>query len=81
MAAETVTINQLCGVCREQVGTFEVKQENMMLSSRGRIWCPNCQADRPEVRDIAGRMDSIKKEVDSLPKQSTPTSSPESTKY
>ena len=74
MARDTVTVIQLCGVCREQLGSFEVKQENMMLSSKESIWCPKCEASRPEVRDIAGRLDSIRKEVEGYPKPSTPDS-------
>ncbi len=68
MAGELVTVTQMCGVCRSEVGTFEVKKENMMLSSRAHVWCPKCQASTPEVRDVAGRLDSIRKEVASLPK-------------
>lgn len=72
MAGETVTIVQMCGVCKSEVDTLEVKKENMMLSSRTRIWCPKCQASTPEIRDIAGRLASIRKEVESLPKADTP---------
>ncbi len=67
MAAETVTVVQLCGVCRTQTGTFQVKKDNLMMTSRDRIWCPQCEASTPEVRDIAGRLESIRKEVESLP--------------
>jgi len=74
MAGETVTLIQLCGVCREQLGSFEVKKENMMLSSRESIWCPKCEASRPELRDIAGRLGSIREEVAGYPKPTTPTS-------
>ena len=74
MAGETVTLIQLCGVCRERLGSFEVKRENMMLSSRESIWCPKCEAPRPEVRDIEGRQGSIRKEVEGYPKPTTPSS-------
>ena len=67
MAGDTVTVIQTCGICKTEVGTFSVKKDNLMLTSRARIWCPKCQASTPEVRDIAGRRDSIQKEVDSLP--------------
>ena len=72
MAGETITIVQMCGICKSELGTFEVKKDNMMLSSRERIWCPKCQASTREVRDIAGRLTSIKKEVDSLPEAGSP---------
>ena len=67
MAGEDITVIQTCGVCRAETGSFSVKKENLMLSSRARIWCDKCQTATPERRDIAGRLDSIRKEVDSLP--------------
>ena len=67
MPGEQVTVIQMCGVCRSELGSFTVKKENLMLSSADRIWCPQCEASTPEVRDIAGRLASIQKEVDSLP--------------
>ena len=76
MARDMVTVIQLCGVCREQLGSFEVNKENMMLSSTESLWCPHCEASRPEVRDIAGRLESIRKEVEGYPKPSTPSSRP-----
>ena len=72
MAGETVTVVQLCGVCRAQVGTFTVKKDNLMLTSRERIWCPTCQASTREVRDISGRLESIRREVESLPEAGSP---------
>ncbi|MCE2404257.1 MAG: hypothetical protein J4F43_03765 [Dehalococcoidia bacterium] len=66
MAGE-IDVVQKCGVCNEQVGSFSVKQENMMLSSRARVWCPSCQDNTPELRELAGRVESIQREVDSLP--------------
>ena len=67
MPGETITVLQLCGVCRSEVGTFEIKKDNLMLSSRARVWCAKCGSYTPEVRDIAGRVASIQREVDSLP--------------
>ena len=67
MPGDTVTIVQMCGVCKTEVGTFEVKKENMMLSSKSEIWCPQCQATAPEIRDVAGRYAAIQRDVDSLP--------------
>jgi hypothetical protein len=66
MAGE-IDVVQKCGVCNEQVGSFSVKQENMMLSSRARVWCASCQDNTPELRELAGRVESIQREVDSLP--------------
>ena len=67
MAGDTVSLVQKCGVCGSELGTLEVKKENMMLFSKGTIWCPQCQADRPEVRDVAERLEAIAKESESLP--------------
>lgn len=65
--AEELKVVQKCGVCSEVLGTFEVKKENLMLSSRARIWCPHCQENTQEHREMAGRLESIKREVESLP--------------
>ena len=72
MAGDTVTVVQMCGVCKSELGTFSVKKDNLFLSTRARIWCDKCQAYVPEVRDIAGRLASIKAEVDSLPEAGSP---------
>lgn len=71
MAGE-INVVQKCGVCNEEVGAFSIKQENMMLSSRDRIWCPRCQDKTPERRELAGRLESIKNEVESLPPAGSP---------
>ena len=68
MPGEEVTIVQMCGLCHGEIGTFTVKRDNMMLSSKEQIWCSKCGAYTPEVRDIAGRLASIKREIDSYPK-------------
>ena len=67
MAGDKVSLVQKCGVCGSELGTLEVKKENMMLFSKETIWCPQCQADRPEVRDVAERLEAIAKESESLP--------------
>ena len=67
MAGDTVSIVQKCGACGSELGSLEVKKENMMLFSKETIWCPQCQADRPEVRDVAERLAAIAKESESLP--------------
>ena len=69
MAGDMVTIAQICGVCRTVIGTIQVKKENMMLSSKAQVWCPNCQAQRPEIRDTAGRLAAIQTEVATYPKR------------
>jgi hypothetical protein len=40
----------------------------MMLTTKELAWCSKCQADRPQVIDVAGRLDSIEKEQQSYPK-------------
>ena len=69
---ELIKVLQMCGDCGSTVGTFEVKKENLMLSTRNTVWCPKCNDNKPEVRDLEGRLESIKREVDSLPKPTTP---------
>ena len=68
MPGDQVTVAQLCGKCQAQLSTFEVKKDNMMLSTKNTIWCPHCGENTPEVRDVAGRKDAIQTEVDSYPK-------------
>ena len=65
MPSDELTILQSCGVCGAELGTFAVKPDNMMLISKELMWCPNCQADRPEVRELVGRRSSIQKEIES----------------
>ena len=48
-----------------------------MLSSKDEVWCPDCGANRPEKRDIAGRLESIEREVTSLPMPAMPYETPE----
>ncbi len=57
-----MTIVQKCGVCASELGTFTVKKDNMMLMSKETIWCPACDADQPEVRDLVGRSSAIQDE-------------------
>ena len=64
MPSDEYTILQSCGVCGAELGTFAVKPDNMMLISKELIWCPGCQADRPEIRELAGRRSSIQKEIE-----------------
>ena len=62
MPENEFTIVQTCGVCGSELGDFTVKKDNMMLMSKDLIWCPHCQADRPEIRDVAGRRSAIQAE-------------------
>ena len=68
MPGENIDIVRMCGVCGTVVETISIRKENVMLSSHATIFCPQCQADRPEVRDVAGRLDSIKDEAKTYPK-------------
>jgi len=63
-----VDIVRSCGECGTEIETVTIKKDNMMLSTKERVWCPKCQAERPEVRDVAGRLNSIVNEQQSYPK-------------
>jgi hypothetical protein len=63
-----VTVVQLCGKCGSEIGTYAIKKDSLMLTSCEQIWCPTCEEDTPEVRDIAGRAAAIRAEVESYPK-------------
>ena len=62
MPGDELTVVQKCGVCGSELGTFTVKKDNMMLMSKETIWCSVCNADQPEVRDLAGRSSAIQEE-------------------
>ena len=64
---DQVSIVRKCSVCGTEIETVQVKKDNMMLSSRELIWCPGCEAEHPEARDIAERLETIRKEQDSYP--------------
>lgn len=68
MPIDEVTLVRICGKCRFRIETFAVKKDNMMMFSKDTVWCPQCQSDQPEVRDVAGRQESINREVASYPK-------------
>ena len=68
MPKNEVDIVSSCGDCGTEIETVSVKKDNMMLFTKELAWCPKCQADRLEVRDVAGRLDSIEKERKSYPK-------------
>ncbi len=75
MPIDEVTIVQSCGECGAEIETFTVKKDNMKLFCEEEVWCPKCQANKPQVRDLAGRLKSIRKEIESYPK-SKPASPP-----
>ena len=62
MAEGDMTVIQSCGDCGEELGTFDVKKDNMMLMTTETIWCPKCRTDTNEVRDLAGRSAAIQQE-------------------
>ena len=67
MPITDVTVVRICGKCQLEVETFTVKKDNLRLFSDQSVWCPNCQADQPEVLDVAGRGEAIRKEQASYP--------------
>ncbi|MDO8750563.1 MAG: hypothetical protein Q7K03_05415 [Dehalococcoidia bacterium] len=68
MPGDMMNVVQMCGVCKTEIATIQVKKENMMLSTRAQLWCPTCQAQRPEIRDAAGRLTAIQQEVETYPR-------------
>ena len=68
MPINEVDITSSCGECGTEIETVTVKKDNMMLLTKEQAWCSNCQADRPQVRDVTGRLKSIDEEQHSYPK-------------
>lgn len=64
---DQVTIMRSCSACSSEIETITVKKDNMMLSSKAPIWCPGCDSEQPERRDIADRMDTVRLEQSSYP--------------
>ena len=71
MPGDMVTLTQLCGVCGSEIGTLELKKENMMFFSKETVWCPVCQLDRPQIREAKGRVAAIEEERGSYPETAT----------
>ena len=67
MPINEVAVRRSCRVCGSEIETVTVKKDNMRLFSDELVWCETCQSERPEVRDIAGRQDSIHREQASYP--------------
>ena len=68
MPTNEVEIVSSCAECGTEFETVTVKKDNMMLTTNEQVWCSKCQADRPQVRDMAGRLKSIEEEQQSYPK-------------
>ena len=71
MPINEVEVVSSCGECGTVIETVTVKKDNMMLFTSELAYCSKCQADRPQVRDVAGRLDAIEQEQQSYP-QSVP---------
>ncbi|MBS96710.1 MAG: hypothetical protein FI695_05185 [SAR202 cluster bacterium] len=69
MAGDEIEINIFCSKneCRAKIETISVKKENMMLTSSETIFCPSCNQDVTEYREITGRNESREEELDTLP--------------
>ena len=67
MPINEVIVVSSCGECGTEIETLTVKKDNMMLFTSELAWCSKCQADRPQVRDVAGRLESIEREQQSYP--------------
>ena len=76
-----VTVLRRCGVCHCEIGSYTVKLDNLLLVSREEIWCPDCQASCPELREVAGKRAAVEKETTSYPPNLAlePTPPPNST--
>ncbi len=71
MPINEVDIVSSCAECGTEIETMSVKKDNMMLFTSQLARCSKCQVDRPQVRDVAGRLESIEQEQESYP-QSVP---------
>ena len=68
MPIDEVNISRRCSNCGTELEVLAVKKDNMMMFSKEKVWCPECQSDQPELRDVSGRHGSINEEVKSYPK-------------
>jgi hypothetical protein len=71
MPITEVEVVSSCGECGTVIETVTMKKDNMMLFTSELAFCTKCQVDRPQVRDVAGRLESIEQEQQSYP-QSAP---------
>ncbi len=67
MPIDEVSVVRSCRECCAEIETINVKKDNMRLFSDELVWCPVCKAEKPEVRDIAGRQSTIQREQASYP--------------
>ena len=68
MPITDVEIVSSCAECGTELERVSVKKDNMMLFTKDLAHCPRCNADRSQLRDVAGRLESIEKEQKSYPK-------------
>ena len=68
MPKNEVEVVSSCAECGTEFERVTIKKDNMMLTTKELAWCSKCQADRPQVRDVAGRLKSIEEEQRSYPK-------------
>ena len=68
MPITDVEVVSSCAECGAEIERVSVKKANMMLFTNDLVHCPSCNADRSQVRDVAGRLESIEKEQLSYPK-------------
>ena len=68
MPGDMINIVQLCRECGSEVGSISEKKENMMLSTVDHVWCERCNAVMPASRDVAARLKSIEREVETYPR-------------
>ena len=68
MPITDVEIVSSCAECGTEIERLAVKKDNMMLFTKDLVHCPRCNANRSQVRDVAGRLESIEKEQRSYPK-------------
>ena len=68
MPITDVEIVSSCAECGTEIENMAVKKDTMMLFTKDLVHCPRCNAERSQVRDVAGRLESIEKEQLSYPK-------------
>tara|TARA_B110000263_G_scaffold152617_1_gene132483 strand:+ start:743 stop:970 length:228 start_codon:yes stop_codon:yes gene_type:complete len=69
MAGDEIEINIFCSKteCNAKIDTVSVKKENMMLTSTAMVFCPTCNEEVTEFREVTGRKESRDDEFHSLP--------------
>ena len=68
MPITDVEIVSSCAECGTEIERVAVKKDNMMLFTKDLLHCPQCNVDRSQGRDVAGRLESIEREQLSYPK-------------